>query len=352
MASVRFEGISKSYKGDVLALARFDLEVADGEFLVLVGPSGCGKSTTLRVLAGLEEPTTGRLFIGGREVTDLQPQNRDIAMVFQNYALYPHMSVFDNMSFSLRMQKEKKDVIRTKVTDAARILGIEDYLDRKPRELSGGQRQRVAVGRAIVRDPAVFLFDEPLSNLDAKLRVQMRNELGRLHTTLGSTMLYVTHDQAEAMTLGDRIVVLRDGIVQQTAPPLELYDRPVNRFVAGFIGSPAMNFLDARLSGGSLDVAGVEFPAGRWSGVPEGDYVFGVRPEDLHPDASGELDLPVEVVETLGNEKIVYMSIEGVQVASRCRPDVEAVPGERFRVSPDLDRCHLFNESGDRVRHD
>ena len=232
MASVRFQGVSKIYQKDILALAKFDIEVRDGEFLVLVGPSGCGKSTTLRVLAGLEEPTTGELFIDDRNVTDIKPQDRDIAMVFQNYALYPHMTVFDNMAFSLKMKKMPGNQIDQNVRETAEILGISDYLHRKPRELSGGQRQRVALGRAIVRHPAVFLFDEPLSNLDAKLRVQMRNELSQLHTKLGSTMIYVTHDQAEAMTLGDRIVVLKDGYIQQIATPLDLYDNPDNSFVA------------------------------------------------------------------------------------------------------------------------
>ncbi len=231
MASVRFQDVSKTYQSDILALAKFDIEVRDGEFLVLVGPSGCGKSTSLRILAGLEVPTTGQLFIGDRNVTDVKPQDRDIAMVFQNYALYPHMSVFDNMAFSLRMRKMSADEINSNVNEAAEILGISDYLQRKPRELSGGQRQRVALGRAIVRHPAVFLFDEPLSNLDAKLRVQMRNELSQLHTKLGSTMIYVTHDQAEAMTLGDRIVVLKDGYIQQIDTPLDLYDNPDNSFV-------------------------------------------------------------------------------------------------------------------------
>ena len=349
MASVRFDNVSKTFPKDVLALSDLSLEVGDGEFLVLVGPSGCGKSTTLRMLAGLEVPTTGRLFIGDRDVTDMKPQDRDIAMVFQNYALYPHMSVFDNIGFSLKMKKMPRDEITTNVQEAAAILGITDYLDRKPRELSGGQRQRVALGRAIVRHPAVFLFDEPLSNLDAKLRVQMRNELSRLHTQLGATMIYVTHDQAEAMTLGDRIVVLRDGYVQQVASPLELYDTPANSFVAGFIGSPAMNFLPAVLDEGVLAIGGERLPVPAWRGVPTGEYVFGVRPEDIQPDGESTLHGDVEVVETLGNEKIIYMSFADRQFAARCSPKVDASPGEDFRFSIDVTRSHLFDGDGLRV---
>ena len=349
MASVRYEGVSKIFPKDVVALARLDLEISDGEFLVLVGPSGCGKSTTLRILAGLEEPTTGRLFIGDREVTRERPQDRDIAMVFQNYALYPHMSVFDNMAFSLRMRRLPREVIRENVDEAASILGIAEYLERKPRELSGGQRQRVALGRAIVRHPAVFLFDEPLSNLDAKLRVQMRSELGRLHTRLGATMIYVTHDQAEAMTLGDRIVVLRDGHVQQTDSPLRLYDAPANSFVAGFIGSPAMNFLPVSLAGGSLTTGDTVIEARRFASVPPGDYLFGARPEDVHPDPGSRMQGTVEVVETLGNEKIIYMSFAGRQFAARTSPTAKASPGDQLPFRIDIERCHLFDADGTRV---
>ena len=351
MSSVRFENVSKVYPGDVTALDNLTLDVEDGELLVMVGPSGCGKSTTLRLLAGLEEPTTGRMFIGDRDVTDVSPQDRNIAMVFQNYALYPHMTVFDNMAFSLRMKKFPKDEIIRNVTDAAEILGIQSYLGRKPRELSGGQRQRVAVGRAIVRHPAVFLFDEPLSNLDAKLRVQMRNELSRLHTRLGATMIYVTHDQAEAMTLGDRIVVLRDGLIQQTASPLDLYDRPCNRFVAGFIGSPAMNFITAvRSREGSFLLAG------RWTvevfcyDATEGEvYLLGIRPEDIRPDAEGPFGGQVQVVETLGSEKLLYIEMGDLEIVIRCAPDVNAAPGGEFRFSMDFSRAHLFDRNGTRV---
>ncbi|OPL19527.1 MAG: sugar ABC transporter ATP-binding protein [Candidatus Aegiribacteria sp. MLS_C] len=352
MASVRFSGVSKIYDNRVLALARFDLEVRDGEFLVLVGPSGCGKSTSLRVLAGLEEPTTGRVFIGDRDVTEVKPQDRDIAMVFQNYALYPHMTVFDNMAFSLKMKRMDTESIRRNVTDAAEILGISRYLDRKPRELSGGQRQRVAVGRAIVRHPEVFLFDEPLSNLDAKLRVQMRNELSQLHTRLGSTMIYVTHDQAEAMTLGDRIVVLKDGYIQQIDTPLELYDHPDNSFIAGFIGSPSMNFLEVELSAGRMTTGNAEMEAGRFASVPAGRYLFGIRPEDIHPDPSSPREGKVEVMETLGNENIIYMSFAGRQLSARCAPTVQASPGDGFRFRMDMTRSHLFDQEGSRVETD
>lgn len=349
MASVRFDGISKIYQEDILALAEFDLEVEDGEFLVLVGPSGCGKSTTLRLLAGLERPTTGEIFIAERNITGTKPQDRDIAMVFQNYALYPHMTVFDNMAFSLRMKKTSKESILEYVHETAEILGMSDYLDRKPRELSGGQRQRVAVGRAIVRHPLVFLFDEPLSNLDAKLRVQMRNELSRLHMKLKSTMIYVTHDQAEAMTLGDRIVVLKDGYIQQIASPLELYDSPKNSFVAGFIGSPSMNFLPVKLENSLLYANESVIRAGRYSDVPDAEYLFGARPEDIHPAADGQLEAIVEVVETLGNENIIYMKFAGSQLVARCGPRVQAVPGKPLRFSIDIDRSHLFDSDGTRI---
>jgi len=350
MASVRFAGISKVYQKDIVALEDFDLSVEDGEFLVLVGPSGCGKSTTLRLLAGLENPTCGRLFIDGRDVTELNPQDRDIAMVFQSYALYPHMSVFDNMAFSLKMRKVSGGEIRRNVMEAADILGITDYLDRRPRELSGGQKQRVALGRAIVRHPAVFLFDEPLSNLDAKLRVQMRNELSKLHTQLGSTMIYVTHDQAEAMTLGDRIVVLKDGIIQQIDIPLDLYDGPDNRFVAGFIGSPSMNFLPVSVNGsGGLRLAGKWDIEGSNLDIAAGDYTFGIRPEDVSLDPSSPMKGMVEVIETLGNEKLIYIDIDGLEVVIRSSPDTSVLAGDVFPFSVDTSRSHLFDSDGTRV---
>lgn len=350
MASVRFQGVSKTYQKDILALAKFDVEVQDSEFLVLVGPSGCGKSTTLRILAGLEEPTTGEVFIDDRNVTDIKPQDRDIAMVFQNYALYPHMTVYNNMAFSLKMKKMPGDKIDHNVKEAAEILGISDYLQRKPKELSGGQRQRVALGRAIVRHPAVFLFDEPLSNLDAKLRVQMRNELSQLHTKLKSTMIYVTHDQAEAMTLGDRIVVLKDGYIQQIDTPLDLYDNPDNSFVAGFIGSPSMNFLNIVLKDGVIHVGDITLENAPITGIPEGEYLFGIRPEDIHPSEGSRLSGEVEVVETLGNENIIYLKFSGRQFAARCGPKVKAVTGEMFEFSIDFDRSHLFSLDGIKMR--
>jgi len=350
MASVRFAGISKVYQKNIVALKDFDLSIEDGEFLVLVGPSGCGKSTTLRLLAGLENPTSGRLFIDGHDVTEMNPQDRDIAMVFQSYALYPHMSVFDNMAFSLKMRKMSGGEIRRNVLEAADILGITEYLDRRPRELSGGQKQRVALGRAIVRHPAVFLFDEPLSNLDAKLRVQMRNELSKLHTQLGATMIYVTHDQAEAMTLGDRIVVLKDGIVQQIDIPLDLYDGPDNRFVAGFIGSPSMNFLPV-----SINRSGGLRLVGRWDlenfhlDIAAGEYTFGIRPEDVCLDPSSPMKGMVEVIETLGNEKLIYIDIDGMEVVIRSSPDTSVLAGDVFPFSVDTSRSHLFDSHGTRV---
>jgi len=323
MAKVILEKVCKTYPGDVVAVQDVDLEVEDREFVVLVGPSGCGKSTTLRMIAGLEDITRGDIYIDGRKVNDVAPKNRDIAMVFQNYALYPHMSVYKNMAFGLQLRRFPKAEIDARVHEAAEILGIEALLDRKPRALSGGQRQRVAVGRAIVRKPKAFLFDEPLSNLDAKMRVQMRTEISKLHTRLQSTMIYVTHDQVEAMTMGDRIVVMKDGFIQQVAPPIELYDHPANQFVAGFIGSPPMNFFTGKLvqKGG-----GLYFQEGNFSVLVEDrqaprlipyagrEVIFGLRPEDVKiarhlPDASPEhrVRARVEVVEPMGAESVVYL---------------------------------------------
>jgi multiple sugar transport system ATP-binding protein len=346
MASAAFRGVSKVFDGGVRALSDLDLEAGEGEFLVLVGPSGCGKSTALRILGGLETPTTGRVFIGGRDVTDVEPRDRDVAMVFQNYALYPHMSVMDNMAFSLKMRKVPGEEIRSRVSQAASVLGIGDLLSRKPRELSGGQRQRVAVGRAIVRKPAVFLFDEPLSNLDARLRVQMRGELGILHERLGSTMIYVTHDQVEAMTLGQRILVLRDGIVQQIAPPMELYLRPANVFVAGFIGSPSMNIFDVTVTGGRAALEGGQVVADG-IGAPDGRYRLGIRPE--HIVAGGGLAAIVRMVETLGNEKILHLDLCGIPAVMRAEPSVEASPGQPFGVAFERPGIHLFREDGTRM---
>ena len=333
MASVKLEGIRKVYEEGgraQVAVHGVDLDVADGEFVVLVGPSGCGKSTTLRMIAGLETITAGRLWIGDREVTHLAPRDRDIAMVFQSYALYPHMNVFENMAFALRMRKVARTEIDTRVREAAGLLGIEELLERKPRQLSGGQRQRVAVGRAIVRKPAVFLFDEPLSNLDAKLRVQTRRELARLHRRLAATMVYVTHDQVEAMTLGDRIVVLDRGHVQQIDTPLGLYDRPANTFVAGFIGSPAMNLI-----------------------AEEGSTILGVRPEHLRVAAGGETPTwtaRLDLVEPLGNELLVSASIPGHELTLRIPPQPLPEPGSPLGIVADPARVHRFDPaSGARI---
>lgn len=345
MAAVKFESVSKVYGKDSRALTDFSLDIEDGEFLVLVGPSGCGKSTTLRVLAGLEEANSGRVYIDGVDITNETPSKRDIAMVFQNYALYPHMTVFDNMAFSLKMHKLPKAEITRLVSEAAEILGISDYLNRKPKELSGGQRQRVAVGRAIVRHPKVFLFDEPLSNLDAKLRVQMRNELARLHSQLGATMIYVTHDQAEAMTLGDRIVVLKDGFTQQVAPPLEVYNNPVNKFVAGFIGSPAMNFFEAEIKGGEIHA--VNEVIGRTE-VPDGCYSLGIRPENIKFSEGSSLTCTVDVVETLGNEKVVLgTTTSNERITCRCKPELNVHPGDEFQFTLDMTKIHLFSKDGE-----
>ena len=329
MSEVVFEHVGKVYgRGDAPAVDDFSLTVRDGEFLVLVGPSGCGKSTTLRMVAGLETPTSGTVRIGARDVTNLPPKDRDIAMVFQNYALYPHMTVAENMSFALRLRKFPRDEIARRVASAAASLGLEPYLGRLPKALSGGQRQRVALGRAIVREPSVFLFDEPLSNLDAKMRVEMRAEIIRLHNRLGATMIYVTHDQTEAMTMGERIVVMNQGRIQQVAPPLELYDRPANPFVAGFIGTPPMNLFPA----GMLDPA----------------RVVGLRPENIalsaEPSAAGGLAATVDFVEPLGNETLVHVILAGPEF--RCIVRVpgfaDVRPGARVRLAPNLARAVLF----------
>jgi multiple sugar transport system ATP-binding protein len=357
MARVRLEGVRKIYQdGGHVAVHGVDLEVADGEFVVLVGPSGCGKSTTLRMIAGLESITDGRLYIGDRLVNDVPPKERDIAMVFQNYALYPHMSVRENLAFALKLRRLPAADIDERVRRAAETLGLQDVLDRKPRQLSGGQRQRVAVGRAIVREPAVFLFDEPLSNLDAKLRVQTRREIAKLHRELGATMIYVTHDQVEAMTLGDRIVVMNAGQVQQVDTPLALYDRPANRFVAGFIGSPAMNFLEGTVSGEggqsfvSTDQA-ITIPlpgAVRRVAEPNGSIVFGIRPEDIVIGEGGDgglVSIPgrVDLVEPLGNETFVHATV-GAHVLT-ARSSVRALPASGAAVSLSLDpaKAHWFD---------
>ncbi len=375
MAQVSIRKIVKEYEGGVQAVKGIDLEIADHEFVVLVGPSGCGKSTTLRMIAGLEEISSGEVAIGGAVVNDIPPRDRDIAMVFQNYALYPHMSVYDNMAFGLMLRKFDKGEIRRRVQNAARILDIGELLDRKPKALSGGQRQRVAMGRAIVRDPKVFLFDEPLSNLDAKLRVQMRTEIKKVHQTVRTTTVYVTHDQVEAMTLADRVVVMNGGNIEQVGPPQELYHRPATRFVAGFIGSPAMNFIPARLENGGDALAlrlpgGVALPvpaarAGRYASHAGQEVLLGLRPEhltDAHDAARpgvATFTATPEVVEPMGMETLVHFRMAGqVQDAAalgsdaycaRFDPTAPAEPGRPLPFAADLNHMHLIEPRSGRV---
>ena len=364
MASVTYDNVTKVF-GDVVAVSDLTLEIPDKDFLVLLGPSGCGKTTTLRLLAGLEEATNGDIYIEDRLVNDVAPKDRDIAMVFQNYALYPHMTVYDNMAFGLKLRKTPKAEVERRVREGAEMLHIEELLDRKPKQLSGGQRQRVAVGRAIVREPSVFLMDEPLSNLDAKLRAQSRGELSKLHQRLETTFIYVTHDQMEAMTMGTTIVVMRDGIVQQIATPQSLYDRPVNIFVGGFIGSPAMNFFDVTLvaEDGAFFADGGTFKLQ----VPDNrkpvleDYVgkqlvFGIRPENIHDKEyapplknSAELSMKVDVTELMGNEIFLYLlSGEKIFIA-RVDPRSKARVGEETAVLVNLDGIHFFDRDTEKV---
>jgi multiple sugar transport system ATP-binding protein len=357
MAQVILKDLAKKFD-EVVAVRDVNLQIKDKEFIVLVGPSGCGKSTTLRMIAGLEEISSGEIYIGDRLVNDLPPKDRDIAMVFQNYALYPHMTVYDNMAFGLKMRKFPKPEIETRVREAAQMLGIQELLNRKPRQLSGGQRQRVAVGRAIVRHPQVFLFDEPLSNLDAKLRVQMRVELKRLHDRLETTAIYVTHDQVEAMTLGDRVVVMKDGLVQQVGEPLTIYAKPRNRFVAGFIGSPAMNFIDCTVTGTDGNLA-VDAPGGFLIAVPPASrgaleryrgqsITLGIRPEDIRQSSAGDpkdsqVEAVVEVVEPLGNEILIDVKVGPNPMVARVPPTSRLRMHERVRLSLDPDRLHFFD---------
>ncbi len=380
MAEVTLEDVSKIYGEDVVAVRDMNLDITDGEFIVFVGPSGCGKSTVLRMIAGLEDITSGEVFIGDNVVNDLPPRERDIAMVFQNYALYPHMNVRENLGFALKLRKMDKGEIDRRVNEAARILSIEGFLDRKPKALSGGQRQRVALGRAIVREPKAFLMDEPLSNLDAKLRVQMRTEIAKLHNRIGTTTIYVTHDQTEAMTMADRIVVLKDGVVQQIASPQAMYDRPVNVFVAGFIGSPAMNFIRARLesdNGGYAAVFGasrvhigreVVGEAGEGLGAYAGkEVVLGIRPEHIEDalvaeagelgaaGASNIVDVEPQVIESMGSEKYVYFSMPGEQtVELDSVRDMTAGGGGEGSAdsSGDLMVARVSPESGARTGHE
>jgi multiple sugar transport system ATP-binding protein len=355
MASVTIRKVEK-YFGTTHVIRGVSIDIADGEFCVLVGPSGCGKSTLLRMIAGLEEISEGEIDIGGRVVNNIPPKERDIAMVFQNYALYPHMTVRDNMAFSLMLAKRPKAEIEQRVRQAGDILGLVQYLDRYPRQLSGGQRQRVAMGRAIVRNPQVFLFDEPLSNLDAKLRVQMRTEIKELHQRLKTTSIYVTHDQIEAMTMADKIVVLKDGIVEQIGTPLELYDRPANTFVAGFIGSPAMNFLPGtfRRDGGNIVEfqGGIRVPAPANAAGQDGQQVlYGIRPEHFAVAGNGGgMPGDIVVVEPTGADTQVFCRVAGQEIMAMFRDRVMSQPGERISLMPDLGKAHLFDaQSGTRI---
>ncbi len=362
MANVSLSHIYKRYQGNVVAVTDFSLEIADKEFIVLVGPSGCGKSTTLRMIAGLEEISDGDLMISGRRMNDVAPKDRDIAMVFQNYALYPHMTVYQNMAFGLKLRHFPKAEIDRRVREAAQLLDISNLLARKPKALSGGQRQRVALGRAIVREPQAFLMDEPLSNLDAKLRVQMRTEISKLHKRLQTTFIYVTHDQTEAMTMGDRIVVMKDGFIQQVATPQEVYNHPRNLFVAGFIGSPAMNFVTGRIeeSGGAVkfeaEGMALTIPEGRHElirseGLVGKDVELGIRPEHIHDEPmymetfpGGVFEANVEVVEHMGSEMYLLMDVSGQQITSRivARSDIKA--GTRLKLGIDMNKFHIFDK--------
>jgi len=354
MAEVTLTKITKKF-GNFVAVNEIDLGIEDGRFTVLVGPSGCGKTTTLRMIAGLEEITEGEIRIGDRVVNRVPPKDRDIAMVFQNYALYPHMDVYNNMAFGLKLRKVAKPEIRSRVNEAAGLLGIEDKLKSKPRELSGGQRQRVAVGRAIVRKPKVFLFDEPLSNLDAKRRVQMRTELEQLHHKLKTTTIYVTHDQVEAMTLGDKIAVMKDGVIHQYDSPQQTYDHPVDRFVAGFIGSPAMNFLEAQASSenGKAALVGRGFrlllPKENVGELPS-EVIVGIRPEDLDgPVSDGEntLTVQVEVTEPLGNELLVYADCGGERIIANLDPHRIVAVGCTITLKVNMETLHLFDRESE-----
>jgi len=367
MAGLSLKNVSKVYPNGFVTVKDFNLEIADKEFIIFVGPSGCGKSTTLRMIAGLEEISSGELWIGDKLMNDVEPKDRDIAMVFQNYALYPHMSVYDNMAFGLKLRKTPKAEIDKLVHEAAKILDIEHLLDRKPKALSGGQRQRVAMGRAIVRNPKVFLMDEPLSNLDAKLRVQMRIEISKLHQRLETTIIYVTHDQTEAMTLGTRIVVMKDGVIQQVDTPQNLYDQPNNLFVAGFMGSPQMNFIDSvvgregdkvTLTFGSTTIVVPELKAKRLidAGYEGKTVVLGIRPEDVKDEemfisSSPEsvVDVTVRVYELLGAEVFLYLDVDQFEITARVNPRTTARPGDQIRVAFDLSKMHIFDKESEQV---
>ena len=369
MANLSLRNIYKRYAGGVTAVTDFSLDIEDKEFIILVGPSGCGKSTTLRMIAGLEEISEGELYIGDNLMNEVAPKDRDIAMVFQNYALYPHMTVYDNMAFGLKLRKTPKDEIKRRVEEAAGILDITHLLDRKPKALSGVQRQRVALGRAIVREPKVFLLDEPLSNLDAKLRAQMRTELSKLHQRLGTTFIYVTHDQVEAMTMGDRIVVMKDGFIQQVDSPQNLYSKPVNLFVAGFMGSPQMNFIDAQVVQAGSDVA-VEFgqanqkfqvilPAAKAElakAYVGKEVIVGIRPENLHDEemylsaaTTGIIETTVEVSEMMGAETYLYLTCADQALVARVQPRVNVKAGEKIKMAIDPSKVHVFDKETEKT---
>lgn len=362
MASITFKGVKKSYDGKNFVVHDFNLEIADKEFVVFVGPSGCGKSTTLRMIAGLEEISDGELYIGDRLVNNVLPKNRDIAMVFQNYALYPHMSVRKNMAFGLKLKKVPKDEINRKISEAAKILDIEQYLDRKPKDLSGGQRQRVALGRAMVRDASVFLLDEPLSNLDAKLRNHMRTEITRLHDVLETTFVYVTHDQTEAMTMGDRIVVMKDGYIRQVDTPQALYDKPNSLFVASFIGSPQMNFVDALLTeqNGNLfvKIGNFSIPLPPDKGVDSNlreyinkEIIVGIRPEDIHNEdifikmsEESTFEAQIDLAELMGSEIYLHFSLQGNMVTARVPSRNAVQKGDKIKLSINMRKVHIFDK--------
>lgn len=366
MGVLSFKNLQKVYDGNVKAVSDFNLEVADKEFIVLVGPSGCGKSTTLRMVAGLEDISEGDLIIDGRRVNNVPPKDRNIAMVFQSYALYPHMSVYDNMAFGLKLRKRPKDEIKERVNEAAQILGLQDLLDRKPKALSGGQRQRVALGRAIVRDAEVFLMDEPLSNLDAKLRVQMRAEIIRLHERIKTTTVYVTHDQVEAMTMADRIVIMNDGYIQQVGSPSEVYDYPNNLFVGGFIGTPAMNFVNGHIDDKGYFVTGhtkISIPKAKYDNLKEQGYigkdiVFGIRPEDIHDDnivketyPDAIVDFKVDVAELLGSETNITAQFENQKVIARVDARTDIAIDDTIQLGFDMNKSHFFDlETTQRIR--
>ena len=368
MASLSLKDVCKVYPNGFVAVKDFNLEVADKEFIIFVGPSGCGKSTTLRLIAGLEEISSGELWIGDKLVNDVEPMNRDIAMVFQNYALYPHMTVYDNMGFGLKLRKMPKADIDKAVREAARILDLEHLLDRKPKALSGGQRQRVAMGRAIVRNPKVFLMDEPLSNLDAKLRVQMRIEISKLHQRLATTIIYVTHDQTEAMTLGTRIVVLKDGIIQQVDTPQNLYNTPNNLFVAGFIGSPQMNLLEAKVleEGGAVKLQlgsnfVIKLNDAKAKKLVDGGYIgktviAGIRPEDVHDEEmfianspDSVIEVTIKVYELLGAEVNLHFDLDNVTCTAKVNPRTTARPGSQYKFALDLSKLHIFDKETEQV---